>query len=94
MTKNLCDDFGLPSSIFTVFDYNIMISLPGLKDYFLKALDSKEAGKDRDDDKMGLEKKNSQNSGTGKNKFLENFNLKFALMRQPTGKSDRSGTTW
>lgn len=91
MTKNLCEDFGLPPTLFTMFDYNIMISLPGLKDYFLKSIDAKEI-KDAED-RMALEKKNSQSSigNNGKSRFLENFKDKFALIRQPTGKSDRSG---
>lgn len=90
MTKALCEDFGLPSTIFGMFDFNIMIALPGLKDYFLKAIANRE-GKEVEE-KLALEKKNSHSSSNGKSKFLENFKDKFALMRQPTGKSDRSGS--
>ena len=89
MTRTLCDDFGLPPSLFSMFEYNLMISLPGLKDYYLKA-NSREKESEDLDEKLSLEKKNSISSA-GKSKFLENFKDKFALMRQPTGKSDRSG---
>lgn len=67
-----------------------MISLPGLKEYFLKA---PESGDKEKDIPTTLDKKNSHPSASaGKSKFLENFKDKFALMRQPTGKSDRSGS--
>jgi hypothetical protein len=89
MTRTLCDEFGLPPSLFTMFQYNIMISLPGLKDYYLKANNREKGSKDLDE-KFSLEKKNTHSS-SGKSKFLENFKDKFALMRQQTGKSDRSG---
>ena len=66
-----------------------MISLPGLKDYFLKAIAVRE-NKEKDD-LTTLEKKGSHSSA-GKSKFLENFKDRFALIRQPSAKSDRSGS--
>ena len=91
MTKNLCDEFGLPPTLFSYMEYNIMISLPKLREYFiLKSSNKDPAEKDNPDDHPPLEKKSSQSSGN-KTKFIENMKDRFALLKQPTGKSDRSG---
>lgn len=81
MTRNLCDELGLPPDIFSLFDYNVMINLPEFKDFYCKSVMAKE-----NKESHPLEKKNSQGSG---NRFLNDVREKL-IKRQVSVRSDRS----
>lgn len=81
MTRNLCDELGIPPEIFFHYDYNVMISLPEFKEFYCRSVTQTD-----EKDELPLEKKNSQGSG---NRFLNDVREKL-IKRQATGKSDRS----
>ena len=87
MTRPLIDELGLVPSIFSQYDYNIMISLPELKDHYLK--NSTYVNRDIDVyDNLKIIADERANNNQRKSIDLRNI-----FNRQTTNRSNQSGGT-
>ena len=86
MTRGIMEDFGIVPSVFTQFEYNIMISLPDLKDHYLKnsSFVNREM-EERDNLKLPIEER----------AFMprKSIDIRSVLTRQTTNRSNQSGGT-
>lgn len=90
MTHNLLEEIGLVSNMFQNLEYNVMVSIPDLKSYFLSNMASSQ--KAESDPNKQLERKPTRDSKKSAGEVSTIAAMRFnAMLRQPTNRSAQSG---
>lgn len=90
MTHNLLEELGLLSNMFQNLEYNVMVSIPDLKSYFLNNMAANQKGEN--DPNKQLERKPTRDSKKSAGEVSTIAAMRFnAMLRQPTNRSAQSG---
>lgn len=90
MTLNLVEELGVVPNMFQNLEYNVMVSIPDLKSYFLNNMAS--MNKAGEDPNKQLERKPTRDSKKSAGEVSTIAAMRFnAMLRQPTNRSAQSG---